>query len=136
MSSILIDSEVAKAIARALRTQVPETPALDAFHQALADILLSAPDEEEAATDAAVRKSTSSQVDASAGVRHPIISIRVRNGVVELRGTTSSEHHRQTMRAIAESTPGVREVHDHLIWIDPETGAYMLSTEDSYSGLG
>ncbi len=134
MSDILLDASVARVIARALQSQVTAIPAMDSFHRALADILLAAADAEETPMDAEIRKAICAQLDAKDGIRQPLISISVHDGVVELRGTTPSEHHRQTLRAIAQTVPGVKAVHDHLIWMDRAAGVFMPSPEDSSPG--
>jgi hypothetical protein len=131
MADILLDANIAKAIGRALQSRVGEMPAMDSFHRALADILLSASDAQETPEDAEIRHKISAQLDAKGGVRHALISVSVRDGVVELRGATPSEEHRRNLVAIAQSAPGVKTVHDHLIWMDERTGAYMPSPEDS-----
>lgn len=44
MNKILLNVKVARAIGRALRSQVAETTAMGLLHRALADILLAAAD--------------------------------------------------------------------------------------------
>lgn len=134
MADILLDANIARAIGRALQSHMGEMPAMDSFHRALADILLTATDTEEAPQDAELRRAISSQLDSTGGVRHALISVSVRDGVVELRGTTPSEHHRQSLLAVAQNVPGVKTVHDHLIWIDEATGTFLPSPEDSTPG--
>ena len=134
MANILLDAKVARAIGRALQSQVGDMPAMDSFHRALADILLTASDAEEAPEDAEIRRAITAQLDAESGIRHALISISVHDGVVEFRGTTPSEHHRQALLAVARNMPGVKAVHDHLIWMDEATGVFMPSPEDSSPG--
>ncbi len=87
MADILLDANIARAIGRALQSQVGDMPAMDSFHRALADILLTACDAEEMPQDAEIRRAVSSQLDAKGGIRHALISVSVHDGVVELRGT-------------------------------------------------
>lgn len=131
MADILLDANIAKAIGRALQAQVGDMPAMDSFHRALADILLSASDSPETPEDAEIRRQISAQLDAKGGVRHALISISVHEGVVELRGATPSETHRRNLIAVAQNAPGVKAVHDHMIWMDEATGVFMPSPEDS-----
>ena len=42
------------------------------------------------------------------------VSVTVQNGIVKLSGAASSESERKALRVAAETTPGVREVHDEL----------------------
>lgn len=88
MSYILLDANIARAIGRALRSEVADTPAMDLFHRALADILFSAVDEEETPTDAEIRKAIFAQLYAEHAIEQALISVSVHDGVVELRGTT------------------------------------------------
>ncbi|HEY7298979.1 MAG TPA: CBS domain-containing protein [Xanthobacteraceae bacterium] len=53
------------------------------------------------------------------------IDVTVRKGVVQLSGVLSDERQRQALRILAENVPGVKEVVDHLVWIEPETGMYL-----------
>jgi CBS domain-containing protein len=57
------------------------------------------------------------------------IEVSVRDGVVELRGVLFDERHRSALRVLAENTPGVKEVHDNLSWVEPGTGIVMGPVE-------
>jgi CBS domain-containing protein len=46
----------------------------------------------------------------------------VRNGVVELWGSITDERERQALVVAAENVPGVKAVHDHLVWVDATSG--------------
>jgi CBS domain-containing protein len=58
------------------------------------------------------------------------LSIVVRNGVVQLSGIILNFGARAATIVVAENTPGVREVHDHLCWIETNSGMYLNSLED------
>lgn len=58
------------------------------------------------------------------------IDVIVRDGVVHLWGTLLEERQRQGVRVLAENTPGVKRVEDHLVWIEPMTGMIVPSVED------
>ncbi len=53
------------------------------------------------------------------------VKIAVADGNVILNGTIFDERERDAIRVCAENTPGVKTVVDNLIWIDPESGAYI-----------
>ncbi len=57
----------------------------------------------------------------------PVSSVRVSvaNGVVRLQGAICDETLRPGLRVLVENVPGVREVHDDLAWIEPNSGTYM-----------
>jgi CBS domain-containing protein len=50
----------------------------------------------------------------------PRIGVMARDGVVELWCTLSDERQRQALIVAAENVSGVKEVHDHLVWVGPE----------------
>ena len=56
--------------------------------------------------------------------------VTVRNGVVHLHGIIVDERSRQATIVAAENTAGVKEVHDHMCWVDSYSGFYLESAED------
>ena len=64
----------------------------------------------------------------------PVISLRapagflnvtVQSGVVELWGTITDERERQALIVVAQNTPGVKDVRDHLVWVEPMSGVVI-----------
>lgn len=53
------------------------------------------------------------------------ISVDVKDGVVDLGGVILCEEDRVAMRVAAQNTAGVTRVHDHLIWIEPNSGVMI-----------
>ncbi len=60
----------------------------------------------------------------------PMSNVVVRNGVVALWGTITDERERTALIVAAENVPGVKTVHDHLVWIEPNSGFVIQSEED------
>jgi CBS domain-containing protein len=58
------------------------------------------------------------------------LSVIVRDGIVDLSGLIADERSRQAAIVCAENIAGVKKIHDHLCWIDPMSGLYMISPED------
>jgi CBS domain-containing protein len=58
------------------------------------------------------------------------LGVTVRNGVVHLHGVIVDESSRQAAIVAAENIQGVKEVHDHLCWVDTMSGMYVNSPED------
>ena len=54
----------------------------------------------------------------------------VRNGVVHLHGIITTDQARKATIVAAENTAGVKEVHDHLCFVDTYSGFYVESPED------
>jgi CBS domain-containing protein len=72
------------------------------------------------------------QILASLGAQRwaPKINVVVRNGVVELWGTITDERERQGLVVLVENVAGVKQVHDHLVWVEPMSGMCFPSEED------
>lgn len=49
-------------------------------------------------------------------------NVVVRDGVVELWGAIIDERQREALKVAAENIPGVKEVKDHMVWIEPVSG--------------
>lgn len=58
------------------------------------------------------------------------LSVVVRDGIVHLSGSITDQRSRAAAVVAAENISGVVKVHDHLYWIDPETGYCLRSSED------
>jgi CBS domain-containing protein len=57
--------------------------------------------------------------------------VTVRNGAVHLHGVIFDDSTRKAAIILAENTAGVKEVHDHLCFVDTYSGFYMESPEDN-----
>jgi CBS domain-containing protein len=58
------------------------------------------------------------------------LSVIVRDGIVHLSGVITEERARQAAVVAAENVEGVKQVHDHLCWVDTMSGIYLNSPED------
>lgn len=58
------------------------------------------------------------------------IDVTVRNGVVDLRGTILDERERKALVIVAENTPGVKEVRDHVALIEPRSGVLVYKPDE------
>jgi CBS domain-containing protein len=54
----------------------------------------------------------------------------VKDGVVELWGTVMDDRERRACVVACENVAGVRQVHDHLVWVEPMSGMVFSSAED------
>lgn len=50
------------------------------------------------------------------------VDVRVESGIVELYGSITDERERTALRVLAENSPGVKAVRDHLVWVEPVSG--------------
>ena len=60
----------------------------------------------------------------------PQVNVVVNEGVAELWGTITDERERRACVVAAENAAGVKEVHDHLVWVEPMSGMAFPSAED------
>jgi CBS domain-containing protein len=64
----------------------------------------------------------------------PHVNVIVKDGVVELWGVVTDDRERQGLIVAAENVPGVKQVRDHLVWVEPISGMAFASTEDEADG--
>jgi len=58
------------------------------------------------------------------------VDVTVKDGVVELYGSITDDRERAALKVLAENTPGVKTVHDNLVWIEPISG-FVIPAEGS-----
>jgi CBS domain-containing protein len=63
----------------------------------------------------------------------PRINVIVNGGVAELHGVITDDRERAGLIVAAENVPGVKRVHDHLVWVEPMSGMAFPSSEDEAS---
>ena len=78
-----------------------------------------------AGNDAAIRTAILAELEKKAWVPPAAIRIEVVDGTVTLAGTILDEREREALRVAAENVPGVKAVNDELVWVDPNSGAYL-----------
>ncbi|GAB1716805.1 MAG: putative signal-transduction protein with CBS domains [Nitrobacter sp.] len=59
------------------------------------------------------------------------LGVIVHGGIVHLSGIITDERTRQAAVVAAENVTGVKDVHDHLCWVDTMSGLYLNSPEDN-----
>jgi len=75
--------------------------------------------------DATIRQKLLAQLKKEKWALASMINVVVRDGVVELWGAIVDERQREALRVAAENIPGVREVKDHLTWVEPVSGVII-----------
>ena len=58
------------------------------------------------------------------------VNVVVKDGVAEIWGTIMDEREREGCIVAVENIPGVKQVHDHLVWVEPMSGMAFASSED------
>lgn len=62
------------------------------------------------------------------------VSVLVRDGNVDLSGTIPDEREREGIKVLVENVAGVQAIHDHIVWIEPQSGMAFSSPEDEKAG--
>jgi len=78
-----------------------------------------------APSDTELRKRILAEIGKHPWAPRQNVDASVQNGIVELRGAVTDDRERVALRVIAENTPGVKGVHDRLIWVEPLSGTVI-----------
>jgi CBS domain-containing protein len=90
--------------------------------RALASVL---PQLEPPLSDATIRERILDELKAQPWAPLATLSVDVRGGIVTYKGSITEYGVRDALRVVAENVPGVREIHDHLVWIEPVSGTVV-----------
>jgi CBS domain-containing protein len=83
--------------------------------------------------DVAIRERILSELASETWAPVATIDAIVRQGVVTLSGFVLDERQREAVKVLVENVPGVKAVHDDLVWIDPVSGITVASEEKEKS---
>jgi CBS-domain-containing membrane protein len=75
-----------------------------------------------ASGDAAIRETILRELKKETWAPVATVDAIVRQGVVTLSGFVLDERQRAAVKVLVENVPGVKAVHDDLVWIDPVSG--------------
>lgn len=99
--------------------------------QALAGLLRgTAPVSED---DVSIRDNVRQEIDKLPWAASEFVTVTVKDGIVDLWGSFTA--YRQDTAAViaAENVPGVKEVKNHLAWVDPLSGLVVYSPDEKQS---
>ena len=82
------------------------------------------------ATDAEVRTAIMDALEGQSWAPTTTLNVTVEQGVADIWGTITSESERSAIRVIAENTPGVTLVHDHMVYVEPYTGTVIEAPDE------
>jgi CBS domain-containing protein len=82
-----------------------------------------------ASGDAAIREAILRELNNETWAPVATVDAIVRQGVVTLSGFVLDERQRGAVKVLVENVPGVKTVHDDLVWIDPISGMTVDSEE-------
>jgi CBS domain-containing protein len=80
--------------------------------------------------DRTLRTTILASLEAASWAPMTTLNVTVANGVVDVWGTITNPDERRAICVIAENVPGVKEVHDHLVFVEPYTGTVIESPDD------
>jgi CBS domain-containing protein len=90
--------------------------------------------EPKAATgDAAIRQELLKELKTEKWALASMINVVVREGVVELWGMIVDDRQREALVVAAENIPGVKQVKDHLTWVEPTSGVVIEPRDEVHA---
>ncbi len=75
--------------------------------------------------DSAIETAASQELGNAKWANAHNVTVHVKDGVCCLEGVIFNESVRDALRVAAENTPGVKAVEDHMVWVEPVTGAAL-----------
>ena len=131
-------AELSEAVDRMIRRRIKRLPVLRGDNvvgvvsrsDLLKGLLAATPREKGAHPDAEIKAAIQAELDKLDWAPRASVRIEVTNGVVTFDGAITDERLRDGLKVIAENTPGCVAVHDHMAWIEPNSGYFMASPED------
>ena len=78
-----------------------------------------------ATDDSSIRTAILNALDQQSWAPVTSLNVTVAAGVVDVWGTIIDENERRAILVVAENTPGVKAVHDHLVFIEPYSGTII-----------
>jgi CBS domain-containing protein len=80
--------------------------------------------------DRTIRTNILAGLEAASWAPLTTLNVTVVNGVVDVWGTITNPDERRAICVVAENVPGVKTVHDHLVFVEPYTGTVIESPDD------
>ena len=86
-----------------------------------------------ATSDVAIRQKLLAELKNEKWALASMINVVVRDGVVELWGMIVDDRQREGLIVAAENIPGVKQVKDHLTWVEPTSGVVIEPRDEVHS---
>jgi CBS domain-containing protein len=83
-----------------------------------------------ATDDRSIRAAILDELDNQLWAPLTTLNVTVADHVVDLWGTITNEEERRAICVIAENTPGVKQVNDHLVFVEPYSGTIIEGAAD------
>jgi CBS domain-containing protein len=79
--------------------------------------------------DRTIRADILAALEAASWAPMTTLNVTVASGAVDVWGTISNPDERRAICVLAENVPGVKAVHDHLVYVEPYTGTVIDSPD-------
>ena len=80
--------------------------------------------------DRTIRAAVMTTLEAQAWAPMTTLNVTVANAVADVWGTITNEEERRAIHVVVENTPGVKAVHDHMVYIEPYTGTVIDAPDE------
>jgi CBS domain-containing protein len=129
--SVTPDTQLAEVVALMEARRVKRVPVIEGGHLvglvSRADLLKALTEllprvQARAVSDAEIRERVLAEIQRQPWAPRTSTDVAVADGTVELRGVVTDERERESLRILAENVPGVKRIHDRLIWVEPMSG--------------
>jgi CBS domain-containing protein len=138
VETIAEDAELSEAVDRMIRHHIKRLPVLrgDAVvgvisrSDLLKGLLTAQPSANGRHPDAEIKATIQAELDKLEWAPRASVRVDVANGVVTFDGAITDERLRDGLKVIAENTPGVAALHDHIAWIEPNSGFFIPPPEE------
>jgi predicted transcriptional regulator len=132
------DSELSEAVDRMIRHRIKRLPVLRgetlvgivSRSDLLKGLLAATPSTNGPHSDAEIRAAILAELNKLDWAPRASVGVEVQNGTVTFTGSIIDERLRGALNVIAENTPGYVAVHDHMAWIEPNSGLVIPSEAD------
>jgi CBS domain-containing protein len=131
-------AELSEAVDRMIRRRIKRLPVLRgedvvgviSRSDLLKGLLAATPRAKGPHPDAEIKAAIQAELDKLDWAPRASVRVEVESGVATFSGAITDERLRDGLKVIAENTPGCVAVHDHMAWIEPNSGYFMASPED------
>ena len=138
VETITEDAELSEAVDRMIHRRIKRLPVLRgetlvgivSRSDLLNGLLAATPSTNAEHSDAEIKAAILAELDKLEWAPRASVSVEVQNGVVTFDGSIIDERLRSALKVVAENTPGCVAVHDHMAWIEPNSGVVIPSEGD------
>ena len=138
VETIAEDAELSEAVDRMIHRRIKRLPVLRgetvvgviSRSDLLKGLLAPAPGSNAPHSDSEIKDAIQSELDKLEWAPRASVRVEVADGVVTFDGSVTDERLRDGLKVIAENTPGVTTVRDHMAWIEPNSGVVIPSQGD------